>query len=215
MTTERPRLRRCAALAVVLGVALGTAASVHAQDSDKPKPGTRTYKTRDVDWQAVRKAEEARGRIDPVTGALLEAPPRRLGLIEAADLAKTRVPVLLPDDGRMVERMQLFAKPDFYVAVLREETFVLQITGTRVDQGKLEARSARRRMKRSQSEEGYTYQRTEYGVELSFTRYNVSYNISCECREPETDSRCKDDAYVRQLAESLVFVGGAPEGDGQ
>lgn len=213
MTAKRNRRRRCgAALAAVLGAALmAPVAPVVAQDEGTP--GTRTYKTRDVDWEAVRAAEEARGRIDPATGAMLEA-PLSLGMIEAADLSKTKVPVLLPDDGRMVERMQLIAKPDFYVAVLKEEEFVLQITGTRVDQGKLEASAARARMESGRSEKGYTYQRTDYGVELSFVRYNISYNISIECREPDTDSRCADASFATNLADSLVFVGTIPGGDG-
>ncbi|MFP3945256.1 MAG: hypothetical protein ACLFWF_15270 [Alphaproteobacteria bacterium] len=195
-------------LAAVLVWAPFSAVSQDAADSSEI--GTREQKTRDVDWPALKRDEVQRGRMDPQTGALLEAPPV-VATVTKEELRKARLPVLLPDDGRMVERMRLFAERDRYVAALREEDYTVQITGTRISQGTLKSEGAADRMRQMSDAEGYVYQRTEYGCELSFTRYNVSYNISVECREPESDPRCTERDYVMQIAKSLVYVGGGPQ----
>jgi len=202
MTDSRRTLRPLSLCAAVLVGALATAPAIMAQEEEN-MVGTRSHDTRKVDWDSLRRDEAQRGRMDPQTGALLEAPP----MVAAApreELEKARLPVLLPDDPDMVEKMRLFAKPDHYVASLRDENHSVQITGTRITQGKLGTRSARRRMEASGDEEGFVYQRTEYGCELSFMRYNVSYNISVECRKPDSDARCTGKEYIMGLARSLV-----------
>lgn len=214
MATPRVTLRLSALCAVVLLGGLIPAPAALAQNDDS-RVGTRSHDTRKVDWDSLRRDEARRGRMDPQTGALLEA-PAMVATVPRDELAKTRLPVLLPDDEHMLEKMRLFARADHYVASLRDDTHSVQITGTRIDQGKLRMKSARRRMKASSDDEGFVYQRTEYGCELSFTRYNVSYNISVECRKPDTDPRCTGKDYIKGLAQSLVYVGGGPEdGDSQ
>lgn len=205
------RLSRLCAAAAVSALISGPAIAQDETGANlrESAVGTRVQKTKKVDWESLRREEARRGRVDPQTGALLEAPPT-VAAARREELDKARLPVLLPDDGRMVERMRLFAKENHYVAAYRDDAHSVQITGTRIAQGKLEAKRAPERMKAMSDEEGYVYQRTDYGCELSFTRYNVSYNISVECREPESDERCTGRDYVMQLAESLVYVGGGP-----
>lgn len=200
----------CAALLLgaLIPAPFGAAQEAGLPASDS-KIGTREQKARDVDWAELRREEAARGRMDPRTGVLLETPA--VAAASHQELAKARLPVLLPGDESLAAQMQVFAEPGYYTASMRGETYSVQITGTRIAQGKLEARRAARRMRAMTDEQGYIYQQTEYGCELSFTRYNVSYNISVECLEPEADPRCRGKEYIMELARSLVYVGGTPE----
>jgi hypothetical protein len=48
----------------------------------------------------------------------------------------------------------------------------------------------------------------------TWTEHGVSYVLEVECARPGEDARCASDAYVRALAEELVFVGGSFEQGG-
>jgi hypothetical protein len=43
----------------------------------------------------------------------------------------------------------------------------------------------------------------------SWTENGVSYTLDVECHDPFGDARCTGDAFVLELADSLVYVGGA------
>lgn len=206
---RRPVIMALAAALLAGGLACAPFATAQDGDTGQPdsKIGSREQKTMDVDWDALRR-ELPR----PAPGPEPAAP--MIAGVPQVKLSESRLPILLPRDESMQERMRLFAEENYYVASLRDEEHSVQITGTRLAQGPLQSEGASGRMRQMSDEEGYVYQRTEYGCELSFTRYNVSYNISVECREPKSDPRCTGKDYVMQLAEALTYVGGMPDDGG-
>lgn len=54
--------------------------------------------------------------------------------------------------------------------------------------------------------QNFTIYRTHEIVTLTFKMYGAAYRIDVECAAP--DIRCKEDTFVTELAENLVFAGG-------
>ncbi|WP_291845002.1 hypothetical protein [Maricaulis sp.] len=137
---------------------------------------------------------------------------------EAAGVADTGLPVLIPGtaalglDGNA--RILLFPRENFYNLSITAPGLVIEVFGTRLAHARAPDPLSTRRLNASDSD-GYRISQTEYGRELSFNRYGAAYSITVECDGPNSDPRCRTDAYVRGLADSLIIAAGNPASGGQ
>jgi hypothetical protein len=145
----------------------------------------------------------------PNQGPRLPTPlnPDRAGLA-----ANSRLPILLPPlellDMGETPPFFLFPAENFYTASFTGEGFLVEIFGTRVAHAEPPTPLSARRL-RVRDGEGFQATRTEYGLELNFNRYGAAYSITIECDDPDGDSHCFDEAYVRGLARNLRYSAGS------
>lgn len=137
---------------------------------------------------------------------------------EAAGVANTGLPVLIPGtaalglDGNA--RVLLFPREHFYNLSITAPGLLIEVFGTRLAHARAPDPLSTRRLNAGDAN-GYRISATEFGRELSFNRYGAAYSISVECDRPETDARCRDNTYVRSLADSLIIAAGNPASGGQ
>ena len=127
-------------------------------------------------------------------------------------VASARLPVIVPLRSEIVNNMRAAVQPNAYTifAELPDGAF-FEMMGTRmrvvggtdaVIKSRLTER--RRSVKRLEAIDApYTISRHEYGVDLSFSKFNIAYLLTVECPEPETDARCADDAYIVSLTQDM------------
>lgn len=136
---------------------------------------------------------------------------------EAAEIARTRLPVLLPPNATLrlanAPRVFLFPQEDFYTASINAPGILIEVFGTRLAHTEAPDPVTLRRL-RAQGPDGYQITQTEYGVEVNFNRYGAAYSITIECEFPLADDRCSELEYGRQLVENIGIVAGSP-GEGE
>jgi|GEM_PF-6637220 len=215
--------------------------------SDRTPPGIRARKSAGpIDWAEVRRlVNETRQRDQRQlnNGQVLSAPseiqrrsqfqpgvrpvqPEQLENFKAVndrEVARTRVPVLVPITSRTADATRIFARPNAYTAVIDlGDGARIEFIGTpmRVITPNAEItrrRFAERRRVRKRLEAldaNYVISEHEQGIDLSFSKFNVAYMISIYCDKPNTDNRCTQENYITSLASSVALLN-PREGDVQ
>lgn len=130
--------------------------------------------------------------------------------LDRGEIDRTRVPILLPTEARLLAGARLYSFGDYY-------TLSADIPGAGLSfSGAGQTLSLGRRTPLAADPagpEGLTVQRTIDGQLASFSRYGVLYTVEVRCDAPE-DRRCADDNYVMGLVgkTSAVVVGAAARG---
>lgn len=170
-----------------------------------------------IDWGQVRedlRRQNAQFSDNFTTAARLPQTFPRPSNNEAAQVAQTRLPVLLPNSAALrlanTPRVFLFPQENFYTASINAPGILIEVFGTRLAHTEAPDPATLRRL-RAQGPDGYQITQTEYGVEVNFSRYGAAYSITIECEFPLADDRCSELGYGRQLAETIGIVAGSPE----
>lgn len=158
-----------------------------------------------------------------VTAARREPPPepgiRRMAAAnlrsaEAEEIARVRIPVLIPAEPAIRDRVKVYGMENVYTATAAIDAQAsLTITGTcnRVVGGDPEVAAFRKRLAdgpRRLSRAGAAYQmsRNDFGVDLSFAKFGCGYVMTIECGDPAADARCAADEYITGLADSMILA---------
>ena len=127
-------------------------------------------------------------------------------------LAQTEVPILVPTYAALGFSSEpvvlLFPRGDFYTLSITGEAVLVEVFCTRIAHSQPSDPLTARRI-RGAGPEGYRSEQTEYGREISFTRYGVAYSITIECDQPGADPRCVAPAYGQGLYQSLQLLPGS------
>ena len=150
----------------------------------------------------------ARSSIDQATrGVLSEATLARLD--------RSAIPVLVPKQAALLQAPGVVVKPAYYSLALPgagEHAGVnVVVSATRVSHRYADIPP----VKGNRSVRGLPAFITENeGIwSVTWFEHGVSYVVEVECARPSEDARCADAAFVSELAEGLVFIGGS-FGDG-
>ncbi len=207
------------AAAILFGLGMGPALAQQNGTDGQDRPNRQqAIQEAGVDWEAVRQSlrERRLRRLERVGGL------RRLRDVATAN-EPCHVPILLPSDDLQDESvgteelarrrlaMRVFPRRDFYAAFIQRDGHSVEIIGTRLartDRPRME--SMRQRM-RNRNDQDYVITQSDYGIELSFSRFNVAYTISILCDEPEGNTSCTEEGYILSIWDSLAFAGGTPE----
>ena len=172
-----------------------------------------------INWdEAIADARAQAGQNFTATSRQTFLQPVRPANRAAAGIVSTRLPVLLPTLSALgledAPQVMLFPNEDFYTASMQGNGLLVEVFGTRLINLTVApgARSVRNLL--ASDNDGFRVERTEYGRELSFNRYGAAYTITIECDEPQTDPRCSEAEFGRNLARSLLIVGGSPDEEG-
>jgi hypothetical protein len=221
-----PRLGRIAGIATLAAASLGlsaqtrppaepvrTASLAAVQQQQPAAPDA--PRAMPINWAAAR--EDARTQTQFNTQAVAVRQVQRFPQPVndgAANVTMTRLPVLIPTSAALglgeSAVTRLFPQTDFYTLSITGPDILIEVFGTRLAHAVTPDAASRRRL-RAADPSGYRVSQTEYGRELSFNRYGAAYSVTVECAEPETDTRCTSETYVRQLADALMIAAGSPE----
>jgi hypothetical protein len=169
-----------------------------ATDAPAPSPVVPQRQYLQVDWPAAR-----------ATAARIQRPRRESMLRQAKERApmadSLNLPLLLPDDEKIDANLKLYTThADQYAASSKQDGAIIELIGSRIATiapPDVAAELAPRR-RSAERANGYRIERTEYGVDISFTRFGAAYNISILCDDPYKDERCTKDDYAISLMNS-------------
>lgn len=171
---------------------LAAAANQAAADKRAAEARAQRAGGRGVDWPAAVAGTRASGG-----GAATLAPN-----LDRAAIDRTRMPILLPTDGKLLAAARIYSFGDFY-------TISGDIAGGGVSlTGSIAAipLPADRPLKVTPSgPEALTVQRTVDGQLASFVRYGVLYTVEVRCDSAQ-DPRCVDENYVLGLVGKTTAV---------
>lgn len=170
-----------------------------------------------IDWDQVRadiRAQNARdNNFTTAVTALVQRYPQPSN-DAAAGANQTRLPVLMPSRAALAlpaePRVLLFPQEDFFTISITGSDILIEVFGTRLAHAEAPDPVSLRRL-RTRDGDGFQITRTEGGVEVNLNRYGAAYSVTVECFSPETDPRCTQPDYARNLALSLGIVAGSPD----
>lgn len=213
--TEGRGLGRRRGIAAIAGAAaagaLAAAALAPSLAQDGGAEATRGVST--IDWEAARRDAQAQGLDSP-------RPERagRSGLLSFGGGAESSarqllIPLLLPASLTAASRagetdapMALTARVDDYSAEVKDTPRSYLIVGQRVFFETEGAGAPPAEPQAPVDEDAMFVEQLEYGVELSFERYNAVYSITILCSLPRVDPECAREDRVRELAREMAFV---------
>lgn len=136
--------------------------------------------------------------------------------VSPTEVRETRVPVLAPMTYETAGPMRVAARRNSFTAFCDlPNGAYMEVIGTRmrvVGGGpatiamRTKARSAGAMPRLAALNAPYEISHHEQGVDLSFSRFNVAYQISVLCDDPANDVRCTGDDYVKSLADNLMLL---------
>ena len=116
-------------------------------------------------------------------------------------LKKATLPLLLPNQPKLIATGIMSAGPDWYAASMKHEGFSVVVSGStrHVTVPGVEVPNLPEYRKQD-----LRVTRAEGIAELAFKAYGAIYTISVECEDPENDKHCKNDSYILELANELL-----------
>jgi hypothetical protein len=144
--------------------------------------------------------------------------------VNLAAIDKSLVPVMVSARPELVQDLRIFAAPNRYTASARNGSIAVEINGTRLP-AKAPKNFALPRLSPTFQQNLHTpapgqdpadagaikdvvISRTEYGVDVSFSRFGSVYNLSIACDDPAHDPACTDENAAKTAAEMEVIGGG-------
>ena len=126
-----------------------------------------------------------------------------------SQLSRSPVPVLAPSADSLrdgLERPTVIAAGEYYVITARNHGATISIQGTRAAHryDGIDPHPGNKPLRK-----GMGFVTVNEGIRsASFIENGVAYTVDVECAE-HTDPRCTSDAFVTELTNELVFVGGS------
>jgi hypothetical protein len=154
-----------------------------------------------VDWEAARAARAA------AEARIGHAPFKATADAYAAELDATRLPVLVPAASATAGK--LVSQGDSYTFLHAADGADVSVFGTRFAAEVADPTPELARMVGGASDD-LQVDLTEEGVDVSLERFGASYVIRVSCDDPD-EPRCAGEGFGRELAASLVMIGGSPQ----
>jgi hypothetical protein len=145
--------------------------------------------------------------VSPAPSEVTSAALSRLPTKAADKIARSKVPVLVPANDDFLARGIVMVEPTFYAFASAVDGVNVSVQGTSFEH----ASAAVAPFERKDTLRGRPAIVTETDAiwTASWTENGFAYVVSVECARAD-DSRCHSKAFVRDVVERLVFVGGAP-----
>lgn len=125
-----------------------------------------------------------------------------------SQLSRSPVPVLAPNADLAIERPTVIVEGEYYVITVRNHGATISIQGTRAAH-RYEGVAPHPGNKSLRKGSGFVT--VNEGIRsASFIENGVAYTVDVECAE-HTDARCTSEAFVTELTNQLVYVGGSKD----
>ncbi|GJL94368.1 MAG: hypothetical protein DHS20C05_07730 [Hyphococcus sp.] len=138
----------------------------------------------------------------------------RLQNVESAEVDRVLMPVLTPAHPDVRNKIKVYGLENAYTAAAAIDVNAsLSISGAchRVIGGDRDIVEFRKRIAKGPPRlagirANYFITRNDFGVDLSFSKFNCGYVMTIECDNPADDERCSGDAYISRLADSMLLI---------
>ncbi len=127
----------------------------------------------------------------------------QLSVAQKDTINEAPVPVLLPDQPKLLGSAQLTTGPSWYAASMQEDDASVYVSG---NAKVVRVPGAEAYEPPTLGEDTLTVNRAEGMVEISFKAFGIYYDFSVECYDHENDPRCTDDHYALQLVNELKLA---------
>jgi hypothetical protein len=132
----------------------------------------------------------------------------------ATNAPRPSLPMLLPFEPTLLAAaIHVFPQTDSYSASIRLGDITVEVHGER-RANILAKEDPLMRLARGQKtsmaagrEVPVAIDKTEGGYDITFNRFGAAYLVAIECRQPETDERCTNPAFIKKLAERMALAG--------
>ncbi|GJL90383.1 hypothetical protein [Hyphococcus sp.] len=174
---------------------------------DAERAATSNDETSNQSFSAARRAP-------PPPPGIRRLAASRLKSTQKDEVARVRIPVLLPANPAIRDRIKVYGMENVYTATAKidaEASLTISGTCNRVIGGDPDIVAFRKRLAEGPKRlagTGASYQisRNDFGVDLSFAKFGCGYVMTIECGDPGADLRCTADDYISGLAESMILA---------
>ncbi|MEE9304613.1 MAG: hypothetical protein V3U84_12625 [Thiotrichaceae bacterium] len=137
-----------------------------------------------------------------------QTPARRAPYPEVLSkgVSNVTLPVYLPASHAYDKNMLVVADNNFYTITLFLKEATLIVSGDRTYQQSSEVSPQLEVAKPSSS--AILFSRAEGMMTTSFNRFGANYSLELECDNPDQDSRCLQEHFLKGVYQALIMVGG-------
>ncbi len=197
---------------------LGTKA--HAEQTENNKRPTLQELSPEIDWEAVRNQIAARPLAkDGASPRLRLVNPALAVKAAAEEISRPQLPILVVNQPEALKNLKLYGQENAYFSATElEDGIIARVSGTK-KQLRLERppeRLARLNIVRGRRPPlpklgaPYVITRSHSSTDLSFSLFKAGYVLSVICDDPQTDERCNEDQYIKNLAAALGLINRPP-----
>lgn len=136
-----------------------------------------------------------------------EKPSKAYPSLLTEGIKETKLPIYIPNNYVYDEKMIVVADENFYSInfLLKDATFM--VSGDRTYQESVSADDVEfKTIAENVSKVEFVH--AEGMMTTDFNRHGINYSILVECDKPKTDKRCNDEAFIKELYNRLIMVGG-------
>ena len=143
----------------------------------------------EVDWDEAEKHP----RLDD---SMLSEPQKE-------QIENAPVPVLLPDQQKLIGAALITTGPEWYAASMSEDDVSVYVSGVAKV---VRVPGAEQYEPPAFGDHAHSLNRSEGIVEISFKAFGIYYTVSVECYDHQNDPRCTQDDDAVQLADELKLA---------
>jgi len=116
------------------------------------------------------------------------------------------LPVYIPKAYANEKNLEVVALKDFYAVTIHFKDATMMISGDRTYQQEIV--SGGEQIVANMKKVANKFIRSEGILSTDFNRHGVNYTLSIECDQPNKDSKCTKDRFLKRMYKSLIMVGG-------
>lgn len=116
------------------------------------------------------------------------------------------LPVYIPKAYASEKNLEVVALKDFYAVTIHFKDATMMISGDRTYQQEIV--SGGEQIVANMKKVANKFIRSEGILSTDFHRHGVNYTLSIECDQPNKDSKCTKDTFLKRMYKSLIIVGG-------
>ena len=145
----------------------------------------------------------------PKPNAKHQKPPTPYPAVLTKGIEEVKLPVYLPSSYAYDKNMVVVADNNFYTVSFTLQGADIMVSGDKTYQESVSATNPEFKaiMKATPPVE---FMQSEGIMSAEFNRHGVNYSLAVECEKPETDKRCTETTFIKELYNRLIMVGGRP-----
>ena len=124
-------------------------------------------------------------------------------------IKNTKLPVYLPTSYVYDKNMAVVSEKDFYTISFILKDATLMVSGDRTYQESV-SKDDPKFQALAKTSSKIEFIQEEGMMSADFNRHGVNYSLLVECDDPETDKRCTQEGFLKDIYTRLIMVGGQP-----
>ena len=118
-------------------------------------------------------------------------------------IGQTNVPVLLPNNQRLLKDARIMTGSKWYTAAIKQDNHMVAVSGNANVSIVPDTQTAE---PPELGDHDTSITRVHGIVEVNFKAFGIHYDIMVECWDHQNDPRCVEDAYILEMVENLKMA---------